>query len=378
MSDPDLYEILLKLEKQDSYAEAKKYLTTFEAAPQSTRYKNSYLMSAIVLGYMNAAIYILTQSGRTGLDYKDGFSGSYSTALILCAKTGLNKVAMLLIGLGADVNQTDYRSFSALHYACLYRNDALILALLASGAKTNIKNFFGKYPIDYYQMDITEQQLAYPYGHTDDFALKKQYDHGQEDFSGTACKDLSALRWFIHNIIVNFQWGVFDTIAFDVNQEFNIFWDQKKLLTSDDVNKSIYEFSVMQLDHKNNPVTDIRLFNAMMKCFVENRKKIEVKNNIANYLKHSSDDILLALCCLFLVATIVFLTLSLPPLGMAGAHYFLEACLVCAAIDVTIAGNIIYDQKTYSPWYDAKKANTHSSPSVIDRSEIKHAICSIV
>jgi hypothetical protein len=267
------------------WTKARDYIVTYEGL-KDRHYGNSYLTHSIVWGKENAAIDLLTHSQRQGLNYKDQFASSHSTALILCAKTGMNKVAMLLIGLGAKIDEVDYRGFSALHYACLYRNEPLICALLGAGAATNIKNKFGKLPKDYYEMNISFSDLEYNYGVTADSSLVYCCDW-DDRFQGTKNSNLSAVRWFIPNIIVNFKLGTnkISAIESDTNKQTSIFilWSEKVTLSSFQKNWTTLQFAKNQLEHRK-PVTDSRLYNAMMNSFCDYRKTIALNPQILYFL----------------------------------------------------------------------------------------------
>lgn len=280
----DISEVVELLNDSKQYPIGRDYIVTYEGL-RDNKHGNSYLTYAIVWGKTDAAIDILTTCHKQGLDYKDTFESSRSTALILCAKTGLNDVAMLLIGLGADVNQKDYRGFTALHYACLYRNNNLICALLAAGALTTEKNIFGKYPLDYYKAEINLEQLSYNYGIAKNFSLNHRCDW-DNSFQGTKSEDLSALRWFIINLIKNFKLGKEESVDSIRQVTDPVIWlsyDQKIQLLPEQKNYSIYDFAVLQLQYRK-PVADSRLYDVMMNSFITYRESLKVESTICECL----------------------------------------------------------------------------------------------
>ena len=179
-------------------------------------HENTYLLEAISRNYLNAALKLLEwDSTKEHLNIKDKFRTCRNTPLILAAKTHANSVLLRLIELGADLNAQDYRGFTALHYACLYRNAEAIYALIEKGASLDLITerfdsawcccFSSKPCLDpcyFYQMEITEQDLAYAYGKETSAKLNHQCDNSS-DYYGTRKKSLSALVWFICHVAAN-------------------------------------------------------------------------------------------------------------------------------------------------------------------------------
>ena len=66
-------------------------------------------------------------------------------ALQWAAENGLTEIAALLIGQGADVDETDHFGNTALHLALSYPD--MISLLLESGASVNAKNAMGNTPL---------------------------------------------------------------------------------------------------------------------------------------------------------------------------------------------------------------------------------------
>lgn len=83
-----------------------------------------------------------------------------NTPLVLACKTGHSKAALMLIekhtALGVDVNQPDSQGMTPLHWACFYRDEALINALLEAGARAEDKNSDGDTPLALYNMVLPE------------------------------------------------------------------------------------------------------------------------------------------------------------------------------------------------------------------------------
>ena len=207
----------------------------------------------------------------------DNNSSSQSTPLVLAAKTAANKVAMLLIGMGADLDQSDYLGYTALHYACLMRNEALIEALIASGAKVSIVNEHKMTPLDYYLMEIDESDLEYKYRvNADDKFLLKRVSDWNKTYVGTNNKHLSAFRWFISNIIVNLDIGHGQILGhIDPDQDsLRMLYMDNICLDAELSEEDIFFWMKKHLDWRT-PVGDTRLYQGGMKAIVTWRKSIE-------------------------------------------------------------------------------------------------------
>lgn len=171
-----------------------------------TRHKNTYLLLALAWNYLNAAkILIALDVKKISLNLTDLWPTCLNTPLILSAKIHATDIACQLIDAGALLDCQDYRGFTALHYACLMRNEILIKKLLEKGAATYLRNAFSQLPADCYQMNITPDDLVYRYGVENDWLVK--VPDCNEHYFATKKKCLSAFRWFIPHIMVNMGIG---------------------------------------------------------------------------------------------------------------------------------------------------------------------------
>ena len=79
----------------------------------------------------------------------DGVDGIGRTALRCAAMDNRTDITELLLSRGADVNKRCGRNHdTALHWAAFHNNTDVIEALLKHGASTNIKDSYGRTPID--------------------------------------------------------------------------------------------------------------------------------------------------------------------------------------------------------------------------------------
>jgi ankyrin repeat protein len=201
-------------EKESSWKELESELNSNKNLRTSI-HKNTYLLEAISRNYLTAAKKLLEWDiHKEHLNLQDSFITCKNTPLILAAKTHANSILRELIILNAELNTQDYRGFTALHYACLYRNEEAIGLLLNAGARIDLmtQNFGSKwccfynkkdlYALSFYQMKITFSDLKYAYGQETEERLKHQCDNSL-NYYGTRKKQLSALVWFIGHIILN-------------------------------------------------------------------------------------------------------------------------------------------------------------------------------
>lgn len=214
------------------------------------RHCNTLLLQALAWNRLTAASKLLAlDTNRVALNMKDTWPTAQNTPLILAAKIGSLRLVRELIAAGADVNAQDYRGFTALHYACMLRDDDMIRALLQARADILAMDVFGNQPVDYYRMQITGADLEYSYGRSQDVPeLLRSVPDSAEDYFATRTKYFSALRWFIAHITVNHGYGENDKVEGNTLQKYAQFY--LRIRTCMD-NALIYE--------------------AMMKCFVNNR-----------------------------------------------------------------------------------------------------------
>ncbi|MBX3709110.1 MAG: ankyrin repeat domain-containing protein [Gammaproteobacteria bacterium] len=212
-----------------------------------TRHHNTYLLQALAWNRQKAALKLLElDKNKEALNLKDDWPTCLNSPLILAAKINAGYIVQKLITLGANLNEQDYRGFTALHYACILRNDAVIKSLLAAKANLQMIDAFGKSPYDYYDMEICETDLQYRYGKAGEY-LNHIPDRDNHYFA-TKKKCLSALRWYIAHIMVNGGWG-----------------------TESDVDKvSLYDYAKHCLKIRE-PVYHAEVYEGMMRCFCNNR-----------------------------------------------------------------------------------------------------------
>jgi len=226
-----------------------KLIDTF-GAQKNQQKQNSYLLSALAWNRINAALALLDMDkNKVALNLKDIWPTCSNSPLVLAAKTHANLALASLLQLGADTNSQDFRGYTALHYACILRNDEAITLLLDAGASSHLMDAFGKIPKDYYNMEISHNDLAYRYG-TVAHQLNPVWDTSNHYFA-TRNKSLSALRWFICHYIVNKNIGK------------NSFYK----------NVSLYELARNYLI-KRRPVLDANLYVVMMNFFCDSRPKM--------------------------------------------------------------------------------------------------------
>ncbi|RDI44787.1 ankyrin repeat domain-containing protein [Aquicella lusitana] len=227
-----------------------------------TRHHNTYLLQALAWNRQKAALRLLERDkSKEALNLKDDWATCLNTPLILAAKINATTIVQTLIELGAKVNEQDYRGFTALHYACLLRNHEAIQLLLAARADVRIRDAFGKSPYYYYCTEISEDDLQYRYGSTDGY-LNRMPDMDNHYF-GTKKKCLSALRWYIAHVMVNNDWGKGEYVG-----KFSLYdWAERCLLSRE-------------------PVYHAKIYEAMMKCFCDNRPKMDI--NLAGQLSKIS------------------------------------------------------------------------------------------
>ncbi|MGM0422153.1 MAG: ankyrin repeat domain-containing protein [Pseudomonadota bacterium] len=83
----------------------------------------------------------------TDFDISASVDNTDSTGLILATKNGQYEAVKLLIKAGADVNRTDNKWCSALHYAALRGNERIATALLAGNANPDLADDEGCTPL---------------------------------------------------------------------------------------------------------------------------------------------------------------------------------------------------------------------------------------
>lgn len=217
-----------------------------------TRHHNTFLLQALAWNRKTAALKLIKlDSSRLSIDTKDEWPTCQNTPMILAAKINDLAIVEQLILAGANVDEQDYRGYTALHYACLYRNVAMINRLLAAGADITITNAFGHQPKHYYKMEIKLEDLRYRYGYIDG-ALYPVSDMDNHYFS-TNKKCLSAFRWYIPHLIANCELG--------------------KSITINSI--SLYDYAKLLLRLRQ-PINSEKYYAAMLQCFIDNRPTLNV------------------------------------------------------------------------------------------------------
>lgn len=216
-----------------------------------SRHHNTYLLLALAWNKLRAANRLLNlDTEHVAINLADEWPTCQNTPLILAAKINADTILKQLIDGGADLDRQDYRGYTALHYACLYRNDAAITMLLDAGASVYLRDAFDKLPQDYYAMMITPDDLIYRYGENGG-ELRCVSDNNNHYFASKN-KSLSALRWYIAHWIENAACG--DDIV--VKGYTLLKWAQKSLK--------------VRL-----PIDDAIVYEAMMRLFCERRPRID-------------------------------------------------------------------------------------------------------
>lgn len=145
--------------------------------------------------------------------------------LVLALKRGNYEVAKSLIIAGANVNGKGFRGFTPLHWACILRFNDIIELLLMHGADPQIKNAFGRQPLDYYLSDISADDLSFSRtfaqrpDSAEDYIEEISYDRKDvtfvtlpdatyhkepaRDYFATKVPDYSDLYWHIEGILNN-------------------------------------------------------------------------------------------------------------------------------------------------------------------------------
>ena len=240
-----------------SESQQRSFIKTFGRL-ENSKHHNTYLLLALAWSRLNATrILIELDKEKIALNLKDEYPSCFNTPLILAAKTGATEVVRQLINAGAEVDLQDYRGYTALHYACILRDDKMIQLLLKAGAAKHLFDAFGKLPEHYYLMNITANDLAYRYGldPKDHLALSTQYDEDNNYFA-TEKKSLSALRWYIAHIIINKNWGKNTSVQ------------GKK--------SSVNDFAAYYLKIRE-PVDNASVYKAMMEEFESKRPAVDMK-----------------------------------------------------------------------------------------------------
>lgn len=233
-----------------------KLITKFDT-DRHTLHQNTYLLQALAWNRHRAARLLLDLDiDKIALNIKDGFPSCRNTPLILAAKTGAQDMVRELVWLGARLDEQDYRGFTALHYACLLRDSVMIKTLIEADADAAIKNELGHLPMDYYQLELTADDVAYRYGRSGSspaLFLQQVYDF-DKNYCGTNKPCVSAWRWFVAHIIQNQKIGQDVSVAF----------------TETSKPYSVYQWACYFVKNRD-CVCNARIFAAMMQCLLQSR-----------------------------------------------------------------------------------------------------------
>ncbi len=243
--EPSLKEIMAHLESDHPDDVLDRQLSF--GRDQRSRHHNTYLLLALAWNQQKAASRLLMlDTEKAALNLADEWPTCLNTPLILAAKIHATNLVQQLIQLGAEVDHQDYRGYTALHYACLLRDEASIVCLLEAGASTHIKNAFGHLPADYYAMTIVPADLRYRYGSQDEMLIHVADSNNR--YFATEKKCLSAFRWYIAHIIVNMNLG------------HDVQWQ----------GHPVYKWAGILLTRQS-PVFDADLYVLMMQLYCDNR-----------------------------------------------------------------------------------------------------------
>ncbi|MDF2691401.1 MAG: hypothetical protein K0S29_1256 [Gammaproteobacteria bacterium] len=262
---------------------------------RSNKHGNSLIHDAIVWNRLSAALFLITLAAYKdvhALWIKDWFPSSRSSPLILASKTGQNKTALLLVQLSEnplELDQQDYIGNTALHYACLMRNNVLIEALLSAGASTNIRNDQGLSALECYEKEASFKDLDYHNGTSPRSAyLMKPICDWNDRYQGTQDPSFSNYRWFLGNIIINL--GLEADLSFsELDQtDGNIFvhLDCCKYTTEHAIGISPIEILKSDL-YKRRPVIDLRVYHGMVNAYLSFRAQA-YSAELAKQLKAAS------------------------------------------------------------------------------------------
>lgn len=306
-----------ELTQAQSFREAQqKFQQLTELGPpvcpeRDNQHGNSYLLFAIAYNYTEAALFLIDlgiENHPQSLLMPDLFTSSRSSPLILASKTANNPVAFKLIdyfethSLTDALNATDYNGNTALHYACLTRNHALIEKLLNAGARTDIVNGQPHSPYqtayDYYLLEATKASLFYPYGTCAAKTLLFCACDFSPTYQGTNEPAYSFIRWFIHFIILNLglcqgenetfkpSYGPAKAIWFDAAHPY-----LAALPKSEKTCKATHiSLQKILLAHQisRTPVIDHRLYQQLLALFI--------KHHQSNYFTDIADKLKITCC----------------------------------------------------------------------------------
>ena len=267
------------LEESKDCTRALPFLTHFRNRDDN-KHGNSFLHEALAWNRRYAADHLIALAGErdpASFSIHDNFASSYSTPLILASKTADNHSAFFMIGLCGEardvLNHQDYMGNTALHYACLMRNDPLIEALLLRGCDANYRNDLGYSAYECYTMPVTEEGLAYRYGVSAGHPyLMKHVCDWDRSYQGTHHPSFSNYRWFLSHITLNLDLNFEPRDLDKTKSQLFVFNYEKGIAKRDYTGLTGRE--ILQ-DHikRRLPVMDLRIYQGMVAAFLDYRAR---------------------------------------------------------------------------------------------------------
>ncbi len=237
----------LLTDSEEELIKANPYLLHELTAISTKGMSNTPLLGAIVHDDTSiAAKFIDLDSEKKSLNICSETYMSSNSPLVLALKRGNFEIAKKLILAGADVNIPGFRRFTPLHWACIMRANDIIQLLLEHGANPQVKNAFGRLPLEYYIADISFDELQF----SPSIALIRGRDISMDDIDynshgvvfsfgtghrefmkhcfATKVPDYSDLYWHLGGFLKNQGFEdllVSTTPTFREEEQFNIYAD---------------------------------------------------------------------------------------------------------------------------------------------------------
>lgn len=224
---------------------------------------NTLLLKAILWDKTDIAKWLIEWDiSKKSFDIASCCYMAKNSPLILAAKRGNQEIGIELILAGADVNQIDFRRFTALHWACMLRMNTLIEFLLNHGANPAIKNAFGKTPLDYYQADISAKDLSFYPSYASYESIPNEMRLLPMSYKGVCIKRM-----------LDISYGERDAHCFSTKlPDFSdIYWHYKGIFKNMGISEPNVPFSPNAKDNGDGP-----RFNILMKAIADYRKQIPI------------------------------------------------------------------------------------------------------